>query len=328
MEEHIKRLLNKYIESCLNSEERNSLKQQIASLSDNELTGVLSEIWEEYSLNPNCPVNFDELTKKIQTGTVQGSTRRLPLIIQIAASILLVISLSLSIYLYHDNKNLSNFLHKDITVHVNSGDKSNLLLPDGTEVFLNSETNLTYPSNFGYKQREVTIEGEAYMKIAKDKQVPFFIHTKSIVIEVLGTEFNLTSYDNMIETTLIEGSVKLTTKGKSPQTTHLAPNQKAVYDIENNELTITETSTYFETAWMRGELIFRSTNFADMMKKLQMRYGVTISIENNRYDPDLFSGSFKESSVYGILKNLQLHYNFTYTIKDDDKIHIRFKEYK
>jgi ferric-dicitrate binding protein FerR (iron transport regulator) len=169
------------------------------------------------------------------------------------------------------------------------------------------------------------VAGEAYLKVFKDAAAPFLINTDYLQIEVLGTEFNLSFYEDMAETTLIEGSIKLTTKGAHPQTIVLSPNQKAIYNTKSEYLHVIPTSTYTETAWLRGELIFRSSDFAHIMDKLKIRYGIDIEIENNKYDSDLFTGNFQTDSIDKILKILQLHYKFTYKYTANDKILIKFR---
>jgi ferric-dicitrate binding protein FerR (iron transport regulator) len=322
----IKVLLGKYITNDLTQEERNELSAFMAKLPDAELGEILGEIWQEYS-QKMTPAEFDDLIERLQIKPVTKVLPLIKLITRIAAAIILPLLLFSQIYLYTDNKKTHAFLDQAITVNVKSGDVADITLPDGTQVFLNSATTLSYPSNFGFEKRNVQLTGEAYLKVAKKPESPFIVHTDFLDIEVLGTEFNVTSYDylDVVETTLITGSVQLTTNGNDPQTAVLSPCEKAIYDKKSGQLTVNPTTTHFETAWLQGDLVFRSANFAQIINKLKLRYGVDIEIKGGKYDADLFTGNFKENSVYNVLKNLQIHYDFTYTTRADDTIQIQFK---
>jgi ferric-dicitrate binding protein FerR (iron transport regulator) len=324
MNNHIKDLLSKHIANEINREERKELKRCISQLSDAELGIILNDVWMEHCLEIPTLADFNEITESLQINAPKKNLQVISFIRRIASVVVLLLLTGSLAYLYKDNKQMNTFLNKDITVEVKSGDKANLFLPDGTEVFLNAATTLTYPSNFGFEKRSIYVEGETYLKVFKNPESPFYIHTDYLQIEVLGTELNLISYNNIIETTLIEGSIKLTTKGRNPQTATLSPNEKAIYDKKLDKLTVQRTSTRFETAWLRGELVFRSVDFTRITEKLKLRYGVVIEIEGN-IDTDLFTGSFSANSVYEILDNLQIHYKFTYKTEADGRIRIRFK---
>jgi ferric-dicitrate binding protein FerR (iron transport regulator) len=321
---HIKDLLSKYIANEINKEERRELKRFVSQLSDAELGSILSEVWMECHREMPSLVDFNKLIARLQINSPEKKRKLIPFIRWAAAVVLIPLLSGSLFFLYKDNKRLNAFLNQDITVEVKSGDKANLFLPDGTEVFLNAATTLTYPSHFGFGKRNIFVDGEAYLKVVKNPELPFYIHTDYMQIEVIGTEFNLVSDHNIIEATLIEGSIRLTTKGRNPQTTTLSPNMKATYNKELDKLIVQQTSTRFETAWLRGELVFRSANFAQIMDKLKLRYGVEIEMEGN-VDTDLFTGSFSTNSVYEILNSLRIHYDFTCQTDADHKIRIRFK---
>jgi ferric-dicitrate binding protein FerR (iron transport regulator) len=317
-------LLHRYMNGATTSGERAALKEALAHLSDERLSAMLFAIWQEYGDEVRNDLCFDDLTRRLQINP-GGSQRRLTLrrLARTAAILLLPLLACATICLYRQTTRLTSFLHRETDFVVHSGSPSQLLLPDGTEVFLNAATRLSFPSRFGFDRRTISLEGEAYLKVAKNRHLPFRVNTDRLEIEVAGTEFNLIASDDVIETTLVAGSVRLTGKGRNRQTVVLSPHEKAIYHKDRDTITVHETSTRFETAWLRGELIFRSAGFADIMQKIQQRYGVIIQIEGDRYDTDLFTGSFEENSVYGILKNLQLHYHFTWITGPGDTIRIR-----
>ncbi len=156
-------------------------------------------------------------------------------------------------------------------------------LSDGTLVHLNSGTKMRYPVKFlkGQK-REVFIDGEAYFKVTKDKAHPFIVHADAVAVEVLGTEFNISSYkeDQEIKTVLVEGSVNLSNSVDPKGNVMLKPGQRAAWSKTVHNTAIDEVDVDMYTGWIKGELVFRNIAFKDMAKKLERRYNVRIQNSN------------------------------------------------
>jgi ferric-dicitrate binding protein FerR (iron transport regulator) len=325
--ENLKVLLKKYITNEINKAERDLLKSELAQVSDTVLQHALSEFWNEYTFDSAPYGDFAELVRWLQIVPEKRAHYFMRTVLKVAAVLIISLLVTLSVYFYLDNRQLTAFVERQLFVHVKSGEKAEITLPDGSMVFLNAATSLYYASDYGKEERAVEISGEAYLKVVRNEEMPFFLNTDCVRIEVLGTEFNVSSYSDLdvVEATLVSGSVALTTMGIQPQRVVLLSGEKAVYHKQSDRLTVATVDLHFETAWLRGELIFRSAKFSDIMYKLQQRYGVTIEIVGEKYDDALFTGSFKEEYIHGVLKNLQLHYDFTYTVDADDKIKIRFR---
>src|SRR5680860_402618 len=153
----------------------------------------------------------------------------------------------------------------------------------GTLVHLNSGTKMRYPVKFlkGQK-REVFIDGEAYFKVTKDKAHPFIVHADAVAVEVLGTEFNISSYkeDQEIKTVLVEGSVNLSNSVDPKGNVMLKPGQRAAWSKTVHNTAIEEVDVDMYTGWIKGELVFRNIAFKDMAKKLERRYNVRIQNSN------------------------------------------------
>lgn len=320
MQEKVKRLIQKHTVNQISKEERKELRETVASIPDREINDILSALWTESTASMKG-VDFDQFAKTLG---IKPKEKNLKWFIRVAAAVVVILLAGSSYWLYLENSRLSEFLHSDVSVTVKSGEMANMALPDGSIVMLNSATTITYPSNFGYDKRNIYLSGEAFLKVAKNEEIPFFVDTEHLQIEVLGTQFNIVSYGNLVETTLLEGSIKLTTKNRNPQTIVLVPNQKAIYSTTTGKLDVQETTTYFETAWTHGELVFRSVDFMDIITKLEQRYGLEIELEGGQYDKALFTGSFKENSVFDVLKKLNIHYDFSYKTAGYNKIIIKF----
>ncbi|RZF61512.1 FecR family protein [Sphingobacterium corticibacterium] len=325
MGQDLETLLQKYTHSTINNDEYKLLKEMLKDASDKQIEDVLSVLWDTYENNGSTPPgNFEALAGKLG---IRKEKRIRPIFIQLAKiAAIFILFLFAGYYLLKIN-NQDIFLHNSsMLVEVKSGEKAEIVLPDGSKVFLNAASTLSYAPDFGRTTREVTIKGEAYLEVAKDEHKPFLVQTESIEIEVLGTKFNVNAYDdlNTIETTLLEGSVRLRTKGKEPLSTVMTPYHKVIYDKEKHKLSAKQTNTEFETAWTRGELVLRSSNLQEVMKKLEKRYGVTIEIIGDSSHLGSFTGSFKEDNVYKVLDILSLHYNFTIQ-QSQEKINIRLR---
>lgn len=186
------------------------------------------------------------------------------------------------------------------------GGMYNFVLPDGSEVTLNAATVFRFPSTFsGKARREVElVSGEAYFEIAKDKKHPFIVKSRQQEVEVLGTHFNLNSYDDeaSVKTTLEEGRVKVISRGQI-DAVYLKPGQQAAN--HNNTITVKQIDLSSELAWKNGMFIFEGQDFRSVMRAIGRWYDVDIAFE---YDPrDLHLGVQvpRSVSLKDLLKSIQ-----------------------
>ena len=192
-------------------------------------------------------------------------------------------------------------------------------LSDGTLIHLNSGTKIRYPVKFlkGQK-REVFIDGEAYFKVAKDKEHPFVVNADAIAVEVLGTEFNISSYreDRDIGTVLVEGSVSLSNSIDPGDKVMLKPGQKAAWNKKAASTEIEEVDVDMYTGWIKGELVFRNVSFGEMAKKLERRYNVRIQNNNLLLKDKRLNARFnaKVESIEDVLNSIDEIQAFDYNI--------------
>lgn len=182
---------------------------------------------------------------------------------------------------------------KKITIQNNhlvipKGKTYQLLLSDGTRIWLNSETEITYPTRFVGNKREITLIGEAFFEVAKNKEKPFIVNANGMEVKVLGTSFNVSCYtaDKTISTTLIEGSVSVKTENK--KTVTITPSEQFTYNRDDAKTDIRIVNTELFTSWINGEYIFKDTALEEIVKKLQRWYDFSVnyedeSLKNNRY---------------------------------------------
>jgi len=163
-----------------------------------------------------------------------------------------------------------------------------LELSDGTRIRLNSESELIYPTLFTENKREVTLIGEAFFEVAKDKDKPFIVKANEMEVSVLGTTFNICSYtkDKTISTTLIEGSVSVRANHGKKQI--ITPSEQFTYNKENNQTDIQTVNTELYTSWINGKYIFKDAKLEEIINKLQLWYDFSVTYQNeslkyNRY---------------------------------------------
>ncbi|MFT3902488.1 MAG: FecR family protein [Niabella sp.] len=230
------------------------------------------------------------------------------------------------------------------------GAKSQVLLPDGSKVWLNAASKLHYDKQFNGKLREVYLDGEAYFDVRKDKKRPFIVHTSDIDIRVLGTAFNVKSYKDepTIEATLIHGSIQVINKlQKNLPKIILNPSEKLVFikNAASNSDNLMEDaavanrnniekihagylvtkilpaesdSSFAETSWVQNRLLFDGDSFSQLAVKMERWFGVKIHFEDKSVANYRLRGVFEDETIEEALKALQQISSFNYMINDKD----------
>lgn len=213
------------------------------------------------------------------------------------------------------------------TLNVPYGKRFDVVLSDGTHIFLNSGTTLLYPVAFVRKEhRTVFLNGEAYFDVAKDAEHPFVVNTNGLDIKVLGTKFNVSHYaeDKGINTVLVEGSVELHKNdephGKDRNPLLLKPGFMARWDRVGNEIEVENVNTRLYTAWIEGKLVFRNTSFRRIRQTLERKYNVTIENRNKELEEQLFDATFDIETIDKVLESFSKSFAIDYSIIDNEVI--------
>lgn len=314
----MKELLQKYMDNSLTNSELTELQKSVNALSDEELEPYLQTFWQKEKGIGVSSEKIAALKKEIdELNSRKQWTRHyyMKRVTRAAAAILIPL-LIVSIYLLYNE--IPAKAASDMIVSVGKGERVSIVLPDGTRASLNSETTLSYNVNdFNKKARQISLNGEGYFQVAKNKDIPFVIKTSDLGVEVLGTTFNLLARneDESIEVSLIEGKVQLTSRATS-ESVVLYPNHKAVLDKKTGKIDIFSTDVSLSTAWRRGELVFNSTPISKVFREIERNFGVTIRIENSRSSmDDLFTGTFSTANLNETMSILKMHYLFNYSIE-------------
>ncbi|MGS2761327.1 FecR family protein [Sinomicrobium sp. M5D2P9] len=220
-----------------------------------------------------------------------------------------------------ENRNITEELvFNELTVP--KGRRFNILLADGTEVFLNSESTFRFPVSFkGEGQRQVFLKGEGYFSVTKDKEKPFLVNAEKMVVEVLGTRFNVRAYENdgCIKTSLQEGSVQVSGKDSQEIPVTIAPGEAAFFHSEKGTISVNKIIIENDVAWTENRLVFIQEPFSEVIKKIERSYGVRIINENKELENVRLYGDFdiQNESVEDVLKAFTTIKFFEYSLKGD-----------
>jgi len=190
------------------------------------------------------------------------------------------------------------------TLVIPAGARYQLLLSDGTRVWMNSASQLEYPVAFANGERKVKLTGEAFFEVSKDAARPFIIDANGYEVKVLGTSFNVSAYatDEFMETTLVNGSVKVT--NKIGEVVNLEPDQMLRINNQNQTSDLGEVDTRFYTSWKDGILYFDNLPMDELAKRLERWYDVKIVFNNEKTKQLRFSGAMENSRNIQFLLNL------------------------
>ncbi len=265
----------------------------------------------------NTPV----ISIKYQPPKREVSTHRYRLI-GIAASFLLLISAG--IYFFQTEFNQPAPINQVATIIKQNpaGQKSRITLPDGTTVWLNSESSISYPESFNSTQRDIDLQGEAYFEVSKDALRPFTVHSGHFDVTVLGTSFDIASYtgDQSARVSLIEGQVRVNITNQNAldyNAVYLKPGEELMYNKLSNQIQKHSFDLEYVVAWKEGILVLNNNTFPELKEKLERWYGVTINVEGTPPDNFIVKGKFEDEYLDNVFKTLQFGRHFSYTINDN-----------
>lgn len=240
--------------------------------------------------------------------TLRPAAKSYSLWMRVAAAILLVVAAG----------SIFNLFFSDKTTVIETADATQLItLPDGSQVTLNENSQLSYADDFGKNTRIVTLKGEAFFDVARDPQKPFIISANEATVEVLGTSFNVQAYntDKKIEVVVATGTVKFSVP-KMNQAVTLQAGDRGVYSRENKELTNALNADINFLAWKTRKIIFIETDLRIVIETLNHAYGANIITEVKVPDTCLVTVTFDQQSLDAVLNVLKTTLNLIYRIEN------------
>jgi transmembrane sensor len=297
-------LFDKYLRDEASSEEI----ERLLALIRNDRS--MQDIFEDQlrKSDPEIDVNVQQkifsnirqnISSKNEPHFIQKNWKK---VLQWAAILILPIVSALSVYYFMQTQQGNN--HPTVII-AGYGEKAEVVLPDGSRVWINSGSKITYNDEFNRKQRPVYLEGEAYFEVTKDKERPFIVKTESMFVEALGTSFNIRSYseDQQAFAVLIEGKIKVSASG---QEQILSENQRAIFNKSTQTLTTDMVRSGDFVQWKSGNLYFDNQSFEDIARTLSRIFNVDIQFASDKLRSIRFSGTLGMSSIRNTLDILSL----------------------
>ena len=353
-------IIVKFLSGTVTDDEAESLIQYLKEDGDNRLNyfiakriwlesnnkskdnDLVDHSWDRLKLRMNSPENE---VSPARTANLKFSLRKLAVAASI--SILAATSIFLSIQNYHSSQSEA----KVIQITAPLGSRSNILLPDGSTVWLNSGSSLSYSTHFNQNEREVKLVGEAFFDIEHQNNTSFIVNASDLRIKVLGTKFNVKSYpeEKTIQTTLVDGKVEVQSihEDKSTAPVLLAPNQRLIYVKTDQSITLVPYEDNLkeqegkkdiekiktgniqihknidpkeDISWKDGKLVIKSEPLESLARKLERYYNVSISFQNDSIKRFKYTGVLDEVTIEEVLRAIQSTSPIHFEIKKDQVI--------
>ena len=243
-----------------------------------------------------------------------------------AATVLLIFTVSILLFEYNQpREEIQVQDNRFITKTTLRGQKTNIVLGDGTFIRLNSESSLVYPDGFDKDIREVTLIGEAYFEVTKDSLRPFVIRSGDLVTKVLGTSFNIKAYpDNNMEVTVSSGMVQVQPSDEGlnrlNQQIYLTPNQQVSYNSTTNELKKKEVDINQFLAWKNDQIILNKVSMKEASSILERWFNVEIFFENKAIEDCIIRSEYKNENLINILESMKFILGIDYRLEENNRI--------
>jgi len=274
-----------------------------------ELLTWFEETWEG-SEEANVNLQFSTLKKRIEKPGIRIQYTRLFKLFSKVAAILVLPLIIAALYFYHNQSQQAEWL----CIYTNKGEQTNVILPDGSEVHLNVDSKLSYPTDFGVQNRNLKLEGEAYFDVMRNEKLAFVVSSGDIKTKALGTAFSISAYpdEDQIRSSLIHGSTEVSLGDKIRV---LKPGQQIVF--ENDTIVVKTFEPEVEMAWKDAQLNFRLTPFDEVVTKLEKWYDIDINYNREELEDETLTVRFqKDETLEHVLSIMSKAIGFKYNIND------------
>ena len=299
-----------YLEGRLSKEEKNAFEQQLQSSPDfKKEVDDIRFIWEttvELKLHKqiNTRQNWEKVSRQI---AIDKYKKKILSFIRTSAAVLLIPVLIATYSLFNTLKDWNNLPVEQVELTTAYGLISKITLPDGSEVWLNSGSSISYPKRFTDNKRTIQLTGEAYFKVTSDKSNRFDVLTPNgLKVSAYGTEFNVKAYEDedKIEATLAKGHIEVTEIGQ-PVSRTLRPGEQVVYYKNTSRMEVDKVNLAVETSWKDGKMIFRRANMNEIVQRLARHFNVDIKLEGEELYDYNYSATFTTETLSEVLLLLE-----------------------
>ena len=296
-------LIERYIH---NQTDQNEVKRLNIRIKNNQ--EISSWLEQEIIASPSTMDNdvqariFRDIENKIdikdKTDKAEQNHFQLTKWLRVAAMFVLPVITAVGMYFY---RSPDETVPGQLVVAVERGQKANITLPDGSKVWLNSQSRLTYSTNFNVRQRELQLDGEAYFEVAHNPNKPFIVRSNDISVRALGTAFGVKAYneDVLISSILMKGKVLVTTPDGEAI---LMPNERIIYDKtkhKKEQTTVTNATDF--TGWIHNELRFEDESLGDIAKTIRRIYNVEVVFASEKLKSQRYTGTINNNSLESVL---------------------------
>ena len=294
-------------------DERSAISQ--ALIDDKEAREFYISIKNTYAFTKGGDVGdgLDEEFKQLSKRIKKPAYRSLKVLYRYAAMLIAVVGIS---YLMFDfGRSSRSTAMNEVICPV--GQIAEVVLSDGTHVWLNAESSVRYPASFNGDVRELELKGEAFFEVEANEKQPFIVHTDKMQVKVTGTSFNVSAYDDndFVETTLVEGKVQLLNESGN-KIMNLKPGEQAQYKYTEKRAYVEKVDTRFYSSWKEGKMSFFNEELEVIMKRLERWYNVDISYVDDEIKQYKFTGTIlKHKPLSQVLEVIKLSAPIDYKIE-------------
>lgn len=302
-----------YLNNACSESERETFEQWLSQGKANQdFFDKTKKLWEKSLSEPIEPPNVDQAWKKVSLQTVNKAPRRRILVYRIAAAIALLL------LAYSANFFLSGPDQLQV-IRLEQEQMQQVQLADGTQVWLNKNSRLSYPESFKGKERRVELVGEAYFDVAKNPNQPFVIEADDVEVKVLGTSFNVMAYpDSSSSRIQVEsGKVAFYEKEKPDNSVYLEAGDGARFDKEVKKLELLKAQPN-QSAWKTRKLIFEESPLKLVAEEIYRLYGKRVVFESEDLAKCKLTAEFNNEKIETILETLEFLFNIKAEIKSDE----------
>ncbi|SHF88289.1 FecR family protein [Mariniphaga anaerophila] len=275
-----------------------------------ELADFLENKWDS-SESEDVQLQFEQIRKQIRGSSSYRKTRRLFIVLSKAAALLIVPILAAALYFYFTQPVSDEML----TLSTQKGELTNVILPDGSKVWLNVDSKLSYPLNYGTKSRSLELKGEAYFEVEKNEKLPFEVTAGNVTTKALGTRFVISAYpeSSEVKSSLVEGAVEVSC---GPSLKVLHPGQQFVLYKNRKEYTVKSFNKEYELGWKDKQLAFYLASFDDVIEQLEKWYNINIEYDSDSFKSETLTVRFeKNETLEQVLKVFSKANGFQYSVE-------------
>ena len=280
--------------------------QEISSWLEQQILAASPSIDSEVQMRmlENIKVELKAANKKIKPIKHHSGTGfNIKRLIRVAAMLILPAITAAAMYLYMSKNDI---VGTPLIVAVERGQKANVTLPDGSKAWLNSQSKLTYSTDYNVENRKLQLDGEAYFEVAHNPDKPFIVESNDIEIVALGTAFGVKAYneDNIISSILMQGKIRVTTPDGA---SILMPNDRIIYDKSTRKRSQSKVANATDfTGWMHNELRFENESLEEIAKNIQRIYNIEIIFACNNIKNQRYTGTVNNNSLESVLNIITL----------------------